>query len=364
MIGRNVWIVSALMVFATRASAIERIGLSDPQDDPQRIQAVWQKEAVRAFEAKIERIRGELLAKGPEDIRRILGRPSDQDLKTYAFPVAQTRIICLPGLRQVDAQTRSDVHVVKDFAAVKIWYLTDRKNPVAAVIYLNVDKAFPKLTADNLKERLAWDGARLDRLAKVIERRQSGRNRIAVGDWSEPAADRLGYKFRGRLLLCEGRRLGDGKTREIAVYVELQDVSSFVGQTMKVFFDGNHGGDFRKEYKGGLDCELRDELDRLVPESPFAFGGAIPSQEWITLPADGTVKLRASPFGVGRPPETGLAIALPGHFWVIPSRSAHDYFLSGTFTVQPPRDSNNSPNYHVWQGTLTLPRMRIPGTQR
>lgn len=182
---------------------------------------------------------------------------------------------------------------------------------------------------------------------------------LAVGLWSEPVADSIGYRLRGRLLLAEGRVLGDGKSRETVLYVELQNVSQAVGPPLEIYFDADHGGDYRPEYKGGLQCVLQDAFDEPVKETPFPFSGAIPSRCWVNLPHDGSIRLRANAYGVGRPPEEGLALTLLGHYWLLPRNGSFPYSLSGTFTVNPPRERITPSSYHVWQGTLTLPRMKI-----
>jgi hypothetical protein len=123
--------------------------------------------------------------------------------------------------------------------------------------------------------------------------------------------------------------------------------------------------DFRPEHKGGLQCELLDKDKRPVPSAAFAFGGGIPRSEWMTLPSDATIRLRCSPFGVHR--AKALAIAPhPGKLWVIADDDPSEYFLSGTFTVDPashpvrpveeivPGDVE-----HVWKGTILLPAARI-----
>src|SRR5262245_12995271 len=102
---------------------------------------------------------------------------------------------------------------------------------------------------------------------------------IAAGEWSKPVADNRARAVRGRLVLCE-KLLGDHR-REVAVYVELQDASEFVGGSMRLFCDFGRT-DFRPEYKGGLHCELQDKDRRPVKSTPFPFGGGVPKSEWVT----------------------------------------------------------------------------------
>jgi hypothetical protein len=150
-----------------------------------------------------------------------------------------------------------------------------------------VNKAFPKLTKDNLDQRLAWDQGQLRKLVEHIGKVADGHGQaaewpkvIAEGKWSKPVDDNRGYAVRGRLVLCE-KRLGDDR-REVAVYVELQDASKAIGGSMQLFCDFGKT-DFRPEYKGGLQCELRDQDKQPVKSTSYSCGGAIPKSQWVTL---------------------------------------------------------------------------------
>jgi hypothetical protein len=180
---------------------------------------------------------------------------------------------------------------------------------------------------------------------------------LAAGDWSAPVADSRGYALRGRLVLGE-KPAAEGR-RETVVYVELQDASPFIGSPMRLYCEmARH--DFRPEYKGGLDCELKDADKRPVPPSSYPFGGATPRTEWVTLPTDGTIRLRASPFGVRRAKAKAITPHL-GKLWVIADDDPKVYFLSGTFTINPPADALPASDTHVWRGTIPLPAVRITG---
>ena len=178
---------------------------------------------------------------------------------------------------------------------------------------------------------------------------------VAAGDWSKPVADNRGRAVRGRLVLCEKPVSNDG--REVAVYVELQDASEAVGGSLRLFCDFGRT-DFRPEYKGGLHCELRDHDQRPVKSTPFAFGGGVPVSEWVTLPSDATIRLRSSPFGIHRPKAMAIAPDAAS-LWVIDDEDAKEYFLSGTFTVDPAAERIPPGAEHVWRGTITLPAVRI-----
>ena len=178
---------------------------------------------------------------------------------------------------------------------------------------------------------------------------------LAVGEWSKPVKDDRGYAIRGRLVLCE-KPSGD-KLCETPLYIELQDASEFIGGDLRLYCAmGRH--DFRAEAKEGLACELKDEAGRVVESQSFPFGGGVPKSQWISLPSDSTIRLRATPFGIRRESAITLCPHL-GSQWVIGQDDAKAYFLSGTFTIAPPKDAEESTTEHVWRGTIDLPAMKI-----
>jgi hypothetical protein len=178
---------------------------------------------------------------------------------------------------------------------------------------------------------------------------------IATGEWSKPVADTRGSAIRGRLVLCE--KLVSKDRREVAVYVELQDVSKSVGGSLQLFCDFGKT-DFRPEYKGGLKCEMHDKDKRPVDSTGYAFSGGSPVSEWVTLPSDATIRLRASPFGIHRAKAMAISPEL-GKLWIIADGDTNEYFLSGTFTVDPAADRVPAGAEHVWRGTIVLPAVRI-----
>lgn len=183
---------------------------------------------------------------------------------------------------------------------------------------------------------------------------------IAEGDWSKAGADKQGRAVRGRLVLAERPR-GDDR-REVAVYVELQEASDSVGNTLQVFCDLGRT-DFRPEYKGGLRCELTDKDGKAVKASGFAFSGAVPKSEWASLPPDGSVRLRTTPFGIHREKATAVCPDL-STLWEIADGDAGEYKLSGTFTADPSTDAKPPADGHVWRGTLELPALTITGRKK
>ena len=183
---------------------------------------------------------------------------------------------------------------------------------------------------------------------------------IAAGEWSKPVDDNRGYAVRGRLVLCE-KRLGDDR-REVAVYVELQDASKAIGQGMQLFCEMGKS-DLRPEYKGGLQCEMHDKDQRLVNHTGYSFGGRTPTSEWVRLPSDATIRLRASPFGVHRAKAMAITPHL-GKLWVIGDDDPNEYFLSGTFTVAPADDRIEKNDEHIWRGAIVLPAVRIANQRK
>ncbi|MSR65293.1 MAG: hypothetical protein EXS18_05870 [Verrucomicrobiae bacterium] len=181
-----------------------------------------------------------------------------------------------------------------------------------------------------------------------------------MSDWSEPVGTFYGATLRARLVVLRGHTPGDASDLlQTMVYVELQNLGL---SPTEVYFDAEHGHDFRPEYKGGLDCELSDAHGKPVPQSPSAFSGGCPSTCWITLQYDSTVRLRANCYGIRGPKEGGLVIPAPGRYWFLKAGDTNNYFLSATFTTDPP--TNRSPrlsitNMHVWSGTLTIPKTKI-----
>jgi hypothetical protein len=175
---------------------------------------------------------------------------------------------------------------------------------------------------------------------------------LAVGEWSEPVTDSRGYTLQARLVV--GEKWVEG-LRETPIYVELRDASDSIGESLQLYCEMGKS-DFRPEYKGGLWCELRDRDDQPIENAPLLFGGAVPQSEWLTLPTDGLIRVRASPFGIRRAEGMALCPHL-GQHWVV--AGGEEYFLSGTFTIDPAADLATPSEGHVWRGTLVLPAVKL-----
>jgi hypothetical protein len=220
----------------------------------------------------------------------------------------------------------------------------------APVIVVDLGSLDATLGADQLRIQLGYPGAgvfkgedpRADPLIRAalqaggqLAGAQSGP--LAVGEWSEPVNG-----LRGRLLLAQGKLLADGKTRESVAYLDLHYRPEAVGGPLNVHVDPN------------LRVELRDQKGRPVPMAAMAGSGGRPGKVWQTLPYDCTVRLRLSPYGFGR--ANGLLIPFNHSAWFIPAGDTGVYSLAATFTGTAPEKHGKG---RVWEGTLTLPRVRV-----
>ena len=186
-------------------------------------------------------------------------------------------------------------------------------------------------------------------------------NVIVVGDWSKPVKDADGYVLRGRLILYDmphyTNQFPGAATTEYwgnaPLFLELQNLSPRMDKSLGVYF----------ALGDGLECELLDSRGGHVTNSLFVFfsGSLRPwfRSYWITVPLDGSVRLRADPQTGGHSPKAGgLEIELSqSQRWIIPAGDTSAYYLSGNFS--PPTNHPAPPGSHVWRGKLILPPMRI-----
>ena len=162
----------------------------------------------------------------------------------------------------------------------------------------------------------------------------------SVGEWSAVANG-----VRGRLLFGEGEKVAG--TRMGVLYLELQNVS--VGDTMYVYYDAS---------KSPFRCQLVDSAGKTNSSQGAIYDGWIPKACWLALPHDSAVRFRVTLGGFGVPQNGGLFVAgcIPD-CWAIPPTATNDYFLSGRLVVATP---NGETRPRVWEGTLSLPRVRLP----
>jgi len=179
---------------------------------------------------------------------------------------------------------------------------------------------------------------------------------VATSEWSKSVETKYNQSLRGRMLLGYGHSPAHaGAVPETQFYIELQNVSTAIGAPMRIYFDAGRG----------FECELTDSNGKAVPEVGGAGSGGGPGPEWITLPYDSTIRLRASMYGYGAIPADGLALVMPPPSlkrWSIRPGAANACFLSGKLTINTPTDyvpKNFDESRAVWSGTLELPKMKI-----
>ena len=181
---------------------------------------------------------------------------------------------------------------------------------------------------------------------------QMDTNLIGAGDWSEPVRDHAGFALRGRLLIYDstGQDKG-GSWAETRVYLELQEPDTFVSPIpVEIYLDLGHEPRF----------EMTDAHGKRVPSEGVAIRGFGPPPPcWFMMPCDSTIRVRVDPLMSSTAKPDGLEIfLLSSGMWTIPPGSTNDYYLSATFT--PPTNSPSCLHYHAWQGTLNLPKVKIP----
>jgi hypothetical protein len=112
-------------------------------------------------------------------------------------------------------------------------------------------------------------------------------------------------------------------------------------------------------HQPSLNLQMRDGNDKPYPNEITTINGSDPAPCWVTLPCDATLRLRADIYNLlNSKKPNGLEILVNGGGCTIPPHATNDYYLCGTFS--PPTNHPSPLNYHVWQGTLNLPRVKIP----
>jgi hypothetical protein len=365
-------IAVALLTSQARAAILMYL---DEIDDVRVLNAVSDNPRVKAARQALQQVEDELMLLPRAELESLLGKRIVKPAKTYAMPIAEERSILLSGLHDAaDHREHTDFidfYPVGDFAAVQAFYSRQQPDgkPIALRFYLKVDEMFPKLAPDNLDRRLAWEQAQFGRVAKhvshVLEKRppqatglvklierlakhrescfgDPGIDLVGAGDWSKPVNGLC-----GRLLIAEGRRLGESKVRETTVYLELQNVSETAGSDINVYG------------AGPLKWQLLDAHGKPVPPAPSVGSGGRPSAMQAiqaSVPYDSAVRLRVNPYGFGSSRAIGFTIPLGESTWNIRAGDTSEYFLSATLTASADRDRSPA---NAWSGTLDLPAINL-----
>jgi hypothetical protein len=172
---------------------------------------------------------------------------------------------------------------------------------------------------------------------------------IAASDWSEAVEshDRL---LRARVMVLEGRsRAYAGPDAEVLLYVEIENANSAWGKPLKVYFDPG----------AGLKFEVLDADGKPIPTSPTGGSGGDVGPDWIAIPYDSSVRLRANPGGWGRGKNTDLVLPLrpwQSQYWRLPADG--EYYLQGTLKISPPTEDDIE-RIDDWRGELKFPKTKI-----
>jgi hypothetical protein len=180
---------------------------------------------------------------------------------------------------------------------------------------------------------------------------QTDTNILAVGDWSAPVRDGI-WPLRGRLLVYDAvpDKGNDVMWPEARIYLELQHVAD-VPMAMKLSL-GVFTDDLTK-----LQFEMRDGHDKIIKPEYISINGPLADPFSAILPPDSTLRVRVD-MGVRSETPDGLLVCVPEGAWTLRPRVTNDYYLAATFSH--PTNNSGGLNYHVWQGTLHLPKVKIP----
>jgi hypothetical protein len=189
---------------------------------------------------------------------------------------------------------------------------------------------------------VAPDGVASAEVGQAMLARGDGGWFVAVGEWSARVEG-----LRGRLVIAQKYPHGDVNYVETRVYVEFENSTEGDGptETIDLYFD-----------PAGLTCQLVDAAGQAVPQGPGFLDRGRPGGYWVTLPFDATMRLRVNPSGQGDTRNVGLLIPLWNASWLVPAHGAEEYFLSGTFVVNPPMALARG---NVWRGTLVFPKLKV-----
>ena len=176
---------------------------------------------------------------------------------------------------------------------------------------------------------------------------QTDTNIMAIGDWSAPVTNDF-WRLRGRLLVFDAEKGKEDTRPHLRVYFELQNSVPARGRPLEFYFD-----------RGNLCLHLLDGHDKPIALET-GFYVRPPSESFtITLPPESTIRMPVGFASQSSTKPNGLVLSNgAGRYWTIRPDSKNDYYLSATFSR--PTNHPSSLNYIVWQGTLQLPKVKIP----
>ena len=139
-------------------------------------------------------------------------------------------------------------------------------------------------------------------------------------------------------------------TRIIRVFLELRTVSD-IGNPIYLLYDSDHS----------IKAQLFDSYGKPVsPPMSSAFDGPMQEPFFICLPNNSTMKFDITANGYGIPKDEKAFIGLlpiPGN-WTIKRGDSAEYFLSGTFTAEKPKEPLNK-DQRIWTGKIEIPKARV-----
>jgi hypothetical protein len=160
----------------------------------------------------------------------------------------------------------------------------------------------------------------------------------ATGEWSKEVNG-----VQGRLIVSEDPMVNG--TRMFPIYLELRNVSDVINP-IEIYYTGD-------STKG----TVVNKHGKEVPTGAYVTSTIDPTPFWITLPYDSLLRFRLSMTGYGVPKNGGALLGLNDGPWIIKPDSNAPYFLQATFAAVAKKDSGK---YRQWQGTLNLPKVKIP----
>jgi len=177
---------------------------------------------------------------------------------------------------------------------------------------------------------------------------QTDTNFIAAGEWSAYVTNHV-WPLRGRLLVYDAEKHTGNIGSYGRIYLELQNGQELV-EPLEFYFDS---------HMSCLQFEMRDGRDQNIAPSSYGHFGFVPSPCIMTLRCRSTIRVQVDfNNNYDRRKMDGLLLETPdGRTWIIRPDATNDYYLSATFT---PTNYPSALHYHVWQGTLQLPKVKIP----